>query len=258
MKKTLSTLFLFLSISNIFSQTEENKKQLPSVAIGVGILTFDGDVGSGVNLSSFSRIRGGYTITIEQRIKKFFGVSLTGIYGKIADSESSKTTRLNFESPIIQGDLNLVLHLDNDLIFKRNSSFAPYLFGGIGFLKFDPYGDLKSANGTKYNYWSDGTIKDKPENDPGAVTAKIIQRDYEYETQLTDSATKYTRSTLVVPVGGGVTLKITENLGVNLGATYYFAMSDWLDNKKMGSNDRYLFANASFKYTFGTDRKAHV
>jgi hypothetical protein len=253
MKKTFVLFFLFSSITFIFAQKEEQPKQLPSLAIGGGILTFSGDVGSGVNLSSFSKIRGGYTFTIEQRIKKIIGVSLTGIYGKMADSESSKLGRLNFESPVIQGDLNLVIHLDNDLIFKRNSSFAPYLFSGIGFLKFDPHGDLKSANGKSYNYWSDGTIKDKPENDPLAASAVNVQRDYDYETQLKDTVTNYSRSTLVIPVGGGVTLKINEHWGVNFGATYYFALSDWLDNKKAGSNDRYLFANASLKYTFGRE-----
>ena len=238
------------------AQTQAEKtKQLPSVAIGAGILSFNGDVGHGVNLSSFSRIRGGYNLTAEERIGKYFGVSLNGLYGKLSDSDrgAGSTNNLNFESKIIQGDLNLVLHFDNDLILSRTSIFAPYIFGGIGYLKFDSYGDLKDKNGVAYNYWSDGTIRSLPQTDPGAAGATLIQRDYTYETKLIDSTTNYKRSTLSIPVGIGFNLKVLSNLSVNVGATYYFTFTDWIDNVKAGKNDKYLFANVSIQYTFGKD-----
>ncbi|MBL7883939.1 MAG: hypothetical protein JNL69_07700, partial [Bacteroidia bacterium] len=166
-KKLLLTSYaLFTVLSNSTAQVEKTK-QLPSVALGVGILSFNGDVGNGVSLSSFSRIRGGYSLTVEQRIGKIIGVSVNGIYGKLADSERSKTNNVNFQSQIIQADLNLTIHLDNDFLFKRNSVFAPYLFVGFGYLKFDSYGDLKDKNGVMYNYWSDGTIRNIAEGDTG-------------------------------------------------------------------------------------------
>ncbi len=226
---------------------EGKTKQLPSIGFGMGVLSFDGDIGNGVNLTSLSRIKGGYNVTIEQRIGKLIGVSLNGIYGKLADSERSEKRNLNFESKIIQADLNLVLHFDNDFLFKRTTVFAPYLFAGFGYLKFDSYGDLTDKNGLKYNYWTDGTIRDLGDS---TVGAKIIQRDYTYETKLNDSA-KYANNSFAVPVGLGVNLKITDKLFINLGATYYFTMSDWVDNFKIGKNDRYIFANAVIQYNFG-------
>lgn len=231
------------------SQNDKSKKtkQLPSIAIGTGVLSFDGDIGNGVNLSSLSRIRGGYNFSIEQRIGRVLGISVNGIYGKLADSESGSKSNRNFESKIIQADLNLLIHLDNDFLFKRSSIFAPYLFAGFGYLKYDPYGDLTDKNGIKYNYWTDGTIRNLPDSTNGA---KIIQRDYTYETKLNDSA-KYSSSTFALPVGLGVNLKIVDNLYINLGATYYMTMSDWIDNYKVGKNDSYIFANVSFQYNFG-------
>src|SRR4051812_7894058 len=114
-KNNLLTLVIFfVTIGAINSQ--EKIKQLPSIAMGAGILTFNGDVGSGVDLSSFSRIRSGYNLTIEQRIGKYIGFSLNGMLGKLADSERDKLRNLNFQSQITQGDLNLVIHFDNDLI----------------------------------------------------------------------------------------------------------------------------------------------
>jgi len=233
------------------AQTEEKLKQYPSVAVGIGVLTFDGDIGSGVDVSSFGRIKTGYNVTIEQRIKKTFGVSFSGTYGRVADSQNGKINGLNFQSEITQLDLNLVLHLDNDIFLKSKNEFAPYLFSGIGFLKFNPYTDVKDKNGTYYNYWSDGTIRDLPENDPNAISADFIQRDYKYETKLIDSTTNYSRTSFAIPVGVGFTFKMSDHIGMNIAGTYYFTMTDWMDNKKEGKNDRYLFAHAAIKYTFG-------
>lgn len=249
-KQLLSFSLLLVLVGSAFAQTERSK-QLPSVAIGAGILSFNGDVGTGVDLSSFSRIRTGYNLTIEQRIGKYLGVSVNGLYGKLADSERSKERNLNFQSQIIQADLNLVIHFDNDLVFKRNSAFAPYLFGGFGYLMFDPYGDLKDKNNVAYNYWSDGTIRDIAETDTNANASILLQRDYTYETQLKDSTTNYARSSFAIPVGVGFQLKISDNVAANIGASYYLAMTDWIDNFKNGANDRYIYANVSLQYNFG-------
>lgn len=250
-KKSFLTLVLIFTIVGIIYSQSEKKTQLPSVAIGIGVLSFNGDMGNGVNLSSFSRIRGGFNLTVEERIGQYIGVSLNGLFGKLADSERSKTENLNFQSKISQGDLNLVFHFDNVLLFKRNNSFAPYLFAGFGFLKFDPFGDLKDKNGIPYNYWSDGTIRNLPETAPNATnTAVILQRDYTYETKLTDTVTNYKRSTFSLPLGGGFQLKIIDALNINIGATYCLTFTDWIDNIKRGGNDSYIFANVSMQYNF--------
>lgn len=250
-KITLSLLSLFAAVGVTSAQTAPKQKQLPSVAIGAGILSFNGDVGNGVNLSSFSRIRGGYNLVVEERIGKFLGVSINGLYGKLSDSDNTLTSNRNFQSQIIQGDLNLVIHFDNDFVFKRNSAFAPYLSAGFGYLKFDPKGDLLDKNGVAYNYWSDGTIRNIAETDTSAASAVLIQRDYKFETTLTDSATNYQRSTFSIPLTLGFNLKLSDNIGINLAASYCLTMTDWLDNYKIGKNDNYIFAHVALKYSFG-------
>ncbi len=232
----------------ISSQNNSLKpKLLPTVAIGMGVLSFDGDIGAGLNLTSLSRVRGGYTLAAEQRLGKIIGVSVNGIYGKLADGERGAERNLNFESKIFQADLNLVLHLDNDLLLKRNSTFAPYLVAGFGFLKFNSFGDLKNKDGEAYNYWADGTIRSLPDS---AIGSKVLRRDYTYETRLNDSS-KYSNSAFAIPVGIGVNIKIIDKFSVNLGATYYFTTTDWIDNFKDQKNDRYIFANISLKYNLG-------
>ncbi len=181
------------------------------------------------------------------------GISINGIYGKLSDSERSKTRNLNFQSKILQGDLNFVFHFDNGLMLPKNSIFGPFVFTGISYLKFDPYGDLKNKNNIPYNYWGDGTIRSIPETDQNATGGTIIQRDYVYETQLKDPTIAYSRHTWSVPIGIGFNLKALHNLSVNVGATYYLTFTDWIDNYKEGKNDKYTFANVSVQYTFGKE-----
>jgi hypothetical protein len=252
-KKILLSSFFLLAFFNalILNSQVSKQKQLPSVALGIGILSFNGDVGNGVNLSSFSRIRGGYNLVIEERIGKYIGVSLNGLYGKLSDSDNTLESNRNFESKIIQGDLNLVIHFDNDLIFKRTSAFAPYLSAGFGYLMFDPKGDLVDKNGIKYNYWTDGTIRNLSETDTNAAASVLIQRDYKYETTLKDSVANYSRSTFAIPLTLGFNLKISDKIGINLAATYCLTMTDWIDNYKTGGNDNYVFAHVALKYSFG-------
>ena len=96
--KTLVCLLVFFIVTlNLFSQdatttTSEKKsnadtkrlKQLPSATLGVGVLTFNGDVGNGLKLSSLGRIKTGYNLAIEERIGHYIGVSIGGLYGKLS------------------------------------------------------------------------------------------------------------------------------------------------------------------------------
>ena len=248
-KNVLVLVMILISCIRVEAQVEK-EKELPTVTIGIGSLTFDGDIGNGISVSSLSKIKAGYNLSIEQRIGNYIGVSLNGMYGKLADNENSATRNLNFQSKIIQGDLNLLFHFDNGLMLKRENEFAPYLSVGIGFLKFDPYGDLKDKSGIPYVYWKDGTIHDVAQSDPNAPYAVTLQRDYTYETQLKDSITNYKRHAAAIPIGVGFKFKITPKIGFNVGATYYFTMTDWIDNYKSGTNDKYLYANISLSYNF--------
>ncbi len=250
-KKVVFTSALFFSVvGNGFSQEEEQLKRLPSVYVGAGILSFNGDVGKGLDISSLTRIRSGFTVGIEQRFGKVLGVSLDGIFGKVANSDHGSTSNLNFESPITQANLNLTFHFDNDFIFKSSSVIAPYIQAGVGFLKFDPHSDLKDKNGTAYNYWSDGSIRNLPQTVPPPSNAVIIQRDYTYETQLKDPAEDYRRTSLVIPLSLGFKLNATQHLAFNLTGTYGLTLTDRIDNVKSGGNDSYIFGCVSIEIKF--------
>ncbi len=241
---TLILLFAVVGISNSQNGQAEKTRQLPSIALGVGTLSFDGNLGKGLGLSSLSKIRTGYNFVLEQRIGRVIGLSFNGIYGKLADNQEGAVNNLNFQSTIIQTDLNLVLHLDNGFLFESNSIFAPYLSVGFGYTQFSSYADLKDKNGNPYYYSPTGVIKD------GIDTTKVIHRDYSYETKLNDSG-KYVNHTFALPIGLGVNLKIVDRFYVNLGAAYYFTFCNNIDNVNKGPNEKYLFVKIGFQYNFG-------
>lgn len=249
-KKVIVASVLFLMTVEVsWSQEEDQPKRLPSVFVGAGILSFDGDIGKGLDIGSLTRIRSGFSVGVEQRIGAL-GICLDGLFGKVANSDHSLNKNLNFESPITQGNLNLVFHFDNNFIFKNNSIIAPYVQAGIGFVKFDPHSDLKDKNGVAYNYWADGTIRSTPESNPPLPNTILIQRDYSYETQLKDPTEDYKRTSIAIPMGIGFKLNATQHIALNLSALYHLTLTDRIDNVKNGKSDRYLFGCVSIEYKF--------
>ena len=87
-----------------------------------------------------------------------------------------------------------------------------------------------------------------PESGLNYFYAKNINRDYKYETRLTDPANNYSRSTFAIPITAGIKIKLTHSWDANLGFSYHFAFSDYLDNVRSGGNDAYLFSYASITW----------
>lgn len=253
---TFLLLVSFVNFANRAFAQDESPKMIYSLSGGFGIFTFNGDIGKGADVSTYSRITTGYSGGLEVRFGKFIGLQAGGLMGTLSQSERSKTRNLNFSSPITQFNLNVMLYFDNDAIMPRASMAAPYLNFGAGYLMFDPHGDLKDASGAGYYYWSDGSIRDLPETKANISTSKQLKRDYSYETKLTDSVVNYSRSTISIPLGGGFRLKMSDHLNVNLGATYFLTQSDFIDNLKDGKNDSYLYSYFSLQYNFFRKAKA--
>ena len=245
MRKTstrLSLLVICLAIINT------SQAQL-SVTGQVSGLKFLGDVGKKGNANFFSDMRLGYNLGVEYRIGKVLGIGLDGIYGKLAGTDNDKTSHANFQSQIMGGSLNLFAFFDR--LGEKEKDVSIYAQAGFGFLMFDPYGDLRNGNGTVYNYWSDGSIRNLSEsaaNDPISTT---IKRDYTYETQLKDSIANYSRNTFYIPLGLGAKFNIGFRTSIRVGATYNLCMSDYIDNVKSGGNDSWVAANVGLNVHFG-------
>ena len=236
---------LFLNaFASAFSQDGERKeKEVIAFSAGAGVLTFHGDVGKGSIVGAYSFIRAGYSFSIEKYFSKNFALSLNVLTGKIARDEKSSDNlpKLNFESPLTQLGLSGTFLLRG----RNEPSVIPYLSAGFSYVMFDPHGDLLDKYNYAYYYWQDGSIRDLPETGINFFYAKNIDRDYRYETKLTDSSSNYSRSTFALPLTAGVKMKLTTRMDANLGFTYHLAFTDYLDNVKKGGSDAYIFSSAS-------------
>ncbi len=225
-------------------------KELPLITAGAGLTYFQGDVGA--DSRTGGAFRTGYRFGIEQRFLGTLGAEIYGIYGTLASNERSLLFNRNFTTNILNVGGGLMLDLDNDFIFSRRATVGPYIGIGFSWMSFDPYGDLKDANDSTYFYWTDGSIRNMSETDPNAFNAGFLQRDYTYETKLTDSTTNYKRSTMGIPLSLGTKFKFSRHMGADFRATYNIMFTDYIDNTKFDRNDSWLYMSCSIYYQFQT------
>jgi len=184
-KITFLIVAALMSVNLVYSQQEKKSsvgiENIPSIGIHIGTLSYLGDIKGAKGSNLFTYWKPAYGIYLEKKFGNIFGVSANGMFGKIAKSQLDNNVFLNFQTDIINADVNLLLDFDNDKIIHKSSLFTPFFSVGFGFLSFTPKGDL-SNNGVLYHHWSDGTLRNLDQATPGADTAAIIMvRDYKYE-----------------------------------------------------------------------------
>ena len=194
MIKRYFSLLLILSISISAFATDENdsipnkttaqKVYGPTIGFGIGMLKFYGDI-LDVNAKNPLISNIGYDLHVKQKLNSFLTANFYVLFGKVSANERYTDRNLNFESSITTGGFALEYNFSN--LLRKNKFFTPYITLGIESVEFHSKTDLYDKYGNKYNYWSDGSIRNIAENDPNAANAIIIQRDYVYETDLREA-----------------------------------------------------------------------
>jgi hypothetical protein len=241
----------------------------PTVGLGVGMFKFYGDIlDANYGNPLISNI--GYDLHVHQQLNSFLTAKFYVLFGTLSANERSGDRNLNFRSKITVGGFALMYNFDQLLPKKR--IISPYISLGIESVEFHSKTDLFDEYGNEYNYWSDGSIRNMPENDPNASTAIIIQRDYFYETDLRelnyDGYGKYSERTFSIPLGVGAKMHMTKNIDFTVGTSFHFTFSDVIDNidskssgerlgsqTRNGGNDNFLMTSFSVSYNFLKHKK---
>jgi opacity protein-like surface antigen len=238
----------------------------PSISVGLGNMSFMGDIADNTSTFTYTNWRMGYNFRIEHRTWSALGFALNGLYGKVVENERSPVRNLNFESTIMQGEFDIMIYLDNNLFINRASRFSPYLFGGVGYMMFDPKTNLTNEDGKAYYYWDDGTIRTEAKDEntighitPGTPEYNITTLDDSYETKIDKSLDvdqkTITKTGLTFPVGVGLRYKLSDMFDVCASGTYYITMTDYLDglkgSKGISGNDAFIYTSLSFAWNIG-------
>lgn len=238
----------------------------PTLALGTGMFAFYGDIGSQHKGYSPLVTRVGFEVRASTPVTDWLEVGLFALHGRLGVNERSLVRNLNFESRITTGGLLFTYNFNQ--LLKPGHLIEPYVSLGFESVEFLSKTDLFDRQGRRYNYWSDGTIRDIPENAPNAADAVMLQRDYTYESDIRESDLdgfgKYTERTWAIPVGAGVKMCLGNGFDARFGATMHFTRTDLIDgvtNESLGDRkgdgklDRFLFTSLSLSYAFDINKE---
>ncbi|MFD1552210.1 hypothetical protein DNU06_00065 [Putridiphycobacter roseus] len=232
----------------------------PRIGIGTGTVAYFGEIQQYQSGFSSTVNRMGGNVTLNAPLTQAFNLEFLAVYGKVSANERTLTRNLNFESRVRMASVSLQYNF-YPFFDPTRSFFNPYV--GIGFSTFEFLSktDLYDANGQKYYYWTDGSIMNLAQNDPGANNAKPLIRDYTYETDLReqniDSLGKYKEQSFAIPISFGVEFHMTPRVDFRIGATLNYTFTDLLDNisvagsgerKGDARNDFILYSNIGISY----------
>ena len=235
--------------------TVENPVYKPVVSFSYGVLNYYGDVRN----SFFSPVTGNNAMAVSLSTyvdkKHHFVGNFSFLLGNLSGNAydyNDLSQNLNFKTSITSIGANVEYRFGH--LFDKNALVRPYISLGAGILNFNAKGDLVDDMGQTYYYWSDGSIKDVPELDPGP--ALPLYRDYDYETDLRDREQEefglgdYSQTSLAFPATAGFHFRISNRAFFSLGLSYYYALTDVLDNVAYeGTSIQGKKGNDSFFYT---------
>ncbi len=240
------------SADTMFVSTAQAMK--PKVALGAGRLGFYGDLYSR-NFQSPLTARWGFDLNLSQRLTRYLQLNFNVMFGKLGANERFYGHNANFISEIRAGGVNLMYDFGNFIPDKY--IVRPYFTFGISGFEFLSKTDILDANGNKYYYWSDGSIKNMDEYASGSQYAVDLKRDYVYETDIRESNVslfgKYPERSFATVYGAGIVMKVTERVDLKFNFQMYITGTDYIDGltKDNGGNhhrDKFTYSSVSLQY----------
>lgn len=271
MRRTLLPFFFALPIALSAQDTGDSAgfRIQPTFGLGAGMFAFYGDIGANHDGYNPLVTRLGFELRAGTPLTDYLDVSLFALHGQVGANERSLTRNLNFRSRITTGGFQFTYNFSHLLPSTR--TVEPYIGLGLESIEFLSKTDLYDAQGNMYHYWSDGTIRDLPENDPNAANAQQLVRDHDYESDIReldlDGFGKYAERTWGVPLSFGLRTLIGGGWDLKVGATMHYSFSDLVDgvtDESLGDrvgdarNDRFLYTSFTLSKSFDLDRKKRM
>jgi hypothetical protein len=203
----------------------------PILGFSGGMLTYYGDISKGMTTNGplLSNLAGNLRISFP--LKSSFYFTLHTLFGTLSANERGNDRNANFKTQLNVFGGEFSYNFNHFLKSKR--VLDPYVSVGFDAFLFNSKTDLLDANGQAYHYWKDGTIRNQADLPENRYSAVVVQRDYEYETDLRENAVGglpfHDKYNFMIPVGVGVNMRMNEHLHARMGATWSFMLTDVID-----------------------------
>ena len=252
--------------------TVENPTYMPVLGLSVGTMHFLGDV-----RNSFpTPLTGMYGFRINISTPPFdrqrtFLVNFFLLSGQLTGNERSHTNlerNLNFQTDLTAFGISLEYNFGH-LIKTESPVFTPYISVGFEPFMFSAKGDLYRGD-QAYHYWSDGSIRNLPEDAPDVVRNELLPRDWIYETDLREADLyglgNYSQFSFAIPFDAGLNFNIGQRFKFRLGTSFHLSFTDLIDNvssEGVGitgnpSNDHFMFSYLSMHFDLFSEPKTRT
>jgi hypothetical protein len=228
----------------------------PILGLGTGMMSYIGNVKAlNSNFQDPSTSRIGVDLGISQKLTPVTEFMLYGLYGSVAIDERSTTANWNFQSTIAGGGI----HFQFEILPKQD--VTPYIIVGIESFEFLSDADVYNQQGEEYYYWSDGTIRSQPQGSANAGEAKILQQNYNYNTDIRSldlgGSGNYTQQTFCIPVGIGFMFHLNKRFDFSFSSVLHYSFTDHIDgltpdvsgvDKGTSYHDMFLFTSVGLRF----------
>ncbi len=256
LKTVILTSIALLTTSVVKAQEDEFERLLhqeveninpvykPVLGFGVGVLNYLGDIKN--NYYSPTIGTPGYKVSLSTYLdnKRYFRGEFFFMGGKLSGNERSFTDtsrNFNFQTDIYSFGVDFNYDFDH-LYKKKDRRIHPFVSLGIGTLLFnsrtDRYArvydpDAGSYINVKYNYWTDGTIRDIPQSSGDESLSHLMNRDFKYETPLSKinwGSGQYSQYGFIIPFDFGLDMQLSNRLMIRLGNSFTYTLTDNIDH----------------------------
>jgi hypothetical protein len=283
-------LLVFVKLPTIFSQgdiedllyTEVdnlNPVYKPVIGFGMGNFNYYGDVRD-PKQNPFNGTLG-YKVMLTTFIdnKHYIRADFFFMGGTLSGNERSHTDlsrNMNFNSNVMQFGFDLNYDFDN--FYKKYRKVHPFISVGFETMTFNSKTDDSTTIegvSVRYNYWSDGTIRNMPEtaenkNNP---SLRMINRDYTYETNLRQAERgqpynwglgKYPQYSFAIPIDVGLDFWLSDRVMFRVATSYHITFTDVIDHVSSKNtsgvvgdkkNDNFMFSYFSLHLDLFSSKK---
>ena len=251
--------------------TVENPVYKPVLSFSYGVLNFRGDVQDNIILPAIGNSAVAVNLSTFVDRKHNFVANFSFLIGNLSGNSydySDLSRNLNFRTSLTSIGANVEYRFGN--IIDKDALIRPYFSLGAGILNFNAKGDLVDGDGQTYYYWTDGSIRDAPQI--SSAVSLPLYRDYSYETDLRLLEQEeyglgdYSQIALSFPISLGAHFRISDRAFFSLGVSYYYALTDVLDNVAyegtsiQGSKgyDSFLYSHLALHFDLFSDPKTRT